>query len=138
VSTGEIVSFEPATGSELWRGRIGDADDVIARARRAWPLWAAQPLSTRIELLRRFANEETEILLIGHEGHEEVEGTAGEAVGKVKIVDGLESGEVPLKESMNKFKEGKEIINQCYNELKNAELQVETLVKKDKIVIILN
>ena len=57
MSTGEIVSFEPATGSELWRGRIGDADDVIARARRAWPLWAAQPLSTRIELLRRFANE---------------------------------------------------------------------------------
>ena len=57
MSTGEIVSFEPATGSELWRGRIGDADDVVARARRAWPLWAAQPLSTRIELLRRFANE---------------------------------------------------------------------------------
>jgi succinylglutamic semialdehyde dehydrogenase len=57
VSTGEIVSFEPATGSELWRGRIGDAEDVVARARRAWPLWAAQPLSTRIELLRRFANE---------------------------------------------------------------------------------
>jgi succinylglutamic semialdehyde dehydrogenase len=57
VSTGEIVSFEPATGSELWRGRIGDAEDVVSRARRAWPLWAAQPLSTRIELLRRFANE---------------------------------------------------------------------------------
>ena len=57
MSTGEIVSFEPATGSELWRGRIGDAEDVVSRARRAWPLWAAQPLSTRIELLRRFANE---------------------------------------------------------------------------------
>ncbi|WP_421853724.1 succinylglutamate-semialdehyde dehydrogenase [Novosphingobium sp.] len=57
MSTGELVSFEPATGSELWRGRIGDAEDVIARARRAWPAWAAQPLSTRIELLRRFANE---------------------------------------------------------------------------------
>ncbi len=57
MSTGELVSFEPATGTELWRGRIGDAEDVIARARRAWPLWAAQPLSTRIELLRRFANE---------------------------------------------------------------------------------
>jgi len=40
--------------------------------------------------VRRFANDETEILLIGHEGHEEVEGTAGEAVGKVKIVDGLD------------------------------------------------
>jgi len=57
VSTGEIVSYEPATGSELWRGRIGDAEDVVARARRAWPTWASQPLSTRIELMRRFANE---------------------------------------------------------------------------------
>lgn len=57
MSTGEIVSYEPATGSELWRGRIGDAEDVVARARRAWPTWASQPLSTRIELMRRFANE---------------------------------------------------------------------------------
>jgi len=40
--------------------------------------------------VRRFATEGTEILLIGHHGHEEVEGTAGEAVGKVKIVDGLD------------------------------------------------
>lgn len=54
---GEIVSFEPATGSELWRGKVGDVEDVVARARRAWPVWASQPLSTRIELLRRFANE---------------------------------------------------------------------------------
>ena len=54
---GEIVSFEPATGSELWRGKVGDVEDVVARARRAWPAWASQPLSTRIELLRRFANE---------------------------------------------------------------------------------
>lgn len=54
---GEIASFEPATGSELWRGKVGDVEDVVARARRAWPVWASQPLSTRIELLRRFANE---------------------------------------------------------------------------------
>jgi 4-hydroxy-3-methylbut-2-enyl diphosphate reductase len=39
---------------------------------------------------KRFASEDAEILLIGHHGHEEVEGTAGEAVGKVKIVDGLD------------------------------------------------
>ena len=51
-----------------------------------------------------------------------------------KIVDGLESGDIPLKESMNKFKEGTEIIKQCYKELESAELQVETLVKKDGIV----
>ena len=53
----EIVSFEPATGRELWRGRISDVDDVVGRARRAWPAWAAQPLATRMELVRRFANE---------------------------------------------------------------------------------
>jgi succinylglutamic semialdehyde dehydrogenase len=53
----EIVSFEPATGNELWRGRISDVDDVVARARRAWPTWAGQPLATRMELVRRFANE---------------------------------------------------------------------------------
>ena len=52
-----------------------------------------------------------------------------------KIVDGLESGEIPLKESMNKFKEGTEIIKQCYKELEEAELRVETLVKKDRTII---
>jgi exodeoxyribonuclease VII small subunit len=51
-----------------------------------------------------------------------------------KIVDGLESGDIPLKESMNRFKEGTEIINQCHKELEEAELKVEILVKKDKVV----
>ena len=51
-----------------------------------------------------------------------------------KIVDGLELGDIPLKESMNKFKEGTEIIKQCHNELEEAELKVETLVKKDRVV----
>lgn len=53
----EVVSLEPATGAEMWRGRISDVDDVVKRSRRAWPAWAAQPLSTRMELVRRFANE---------------------------------------------------------------------------------
>ena len=57
MSSDEIISIEPATGKEIWRGRVGDVDDVVGRARRAWPTWAAQPLSTRIELMRRFANE---------------------------------------------------------------------------------
>ncbi|MBB4613244.1 succinylglutamate-semialdehyde dehydrogenase [Novosphingobium taihuense] len=57
MAAAEIVSFEPATGAEVWRGKIGDVDEVVARARRAWPAWAAQPLATRIELVRRFANE---------------------------------------------------------------------------------
>lgn len=53
----EIVSFEPATGAEVWRARVGDVDETVSRARRAWPAWAAQPLATRMELVRRFANE---------------------------------------------------------------------------------
>jgi len=57
VSATEIISYEPATGAELWRGAVGDVDETVARARRAWPQWAAQPLATRIELLRRFVNE---------------------------------------------------------------------------------
>ena len=40
--------------------------------------------------MRRFAHEDAEILLIGHHGHEEVEGTAGEALDKVRVIDGLD------------------------------------------------
>ncbi len=57
MGTGELISYEPATGAELWRGKHGNVDEIVARARRAWPAWAAQPLSTRMELVRRFANE---------------------------------------------------------------------------------
>jgi succinylglutamic semialdehyde dehydrogenase len=57
VSATEIISYEPATGAELWRGAVGNVDEAVGRARRAWPQWAAQPLATRIELLRRFVNE---------------------------------------------------------------------------------
>jgi succinylglutamic semialdehyde dehydrogenase len=52
-----LVSIEPATGAELWRGRCGDVEEAVAAARAAWPAWAAKPLATRAELLRRFANE---------------------------------------------------------------------------------
>ena len=52
---------------------------------------ATCPLVTKVHNeAKRFASEDAEILLIGHHGHEEVEGTAGEAIGKVQIVDGLE------------------------------------------------
>ncbi|OGJ21270.1 exodeoxyribonuclease VII small subunit [Candidatus Pacearchaeota archaeon RBG_13_36_9] len=47
------------------------------------------------------------------------------------IVGGLESGEIPLKESIDKFKEGAELIKQCYKELEEAELKVEMAVKED-------
>lgn len=57
MAAAEVISIEPATGAELWRGKVGNVDEIVDRARRAWPAWAAQPLSTRIELVRRFANE---------------------------------------------------------------------------------
>ena len=37
---------------------------------------------------RRFAGQDYDILLIGHQGHEEVEGTTGEAPAHVHLVDG--------------------------------------------------
>ena len=57
VTPQELVSFEPATGEELWRGAHGNVDAIVAAARRAWPKWAALPLANRIELMRRFVNE---------------------------------------------------------------------------------
>ena len=57
LATSEIISHEPATGVVLWRGPAGDVEATVDRARRAWPAWAAEPLATRIELCRRFANE---------------------------------------------------------------------------------
>ena len=57
MSASAIISCEPATGLEIWQGQPGDVEGQIERARRAWPQWAAQPVSIRIELVRRFANE---------------------------------------------------------------------------------
>jgi succinylglutamic semialdehyde dehydrogenase len=54
--TTKLVSTEPATGATIWSGTISDIDAEVARARAAWPAWAAQPLSYRIETMRRFAN----------------------------------------------------------------------------------
>ncbi|MGN6821150.1 MAG: succinylglutamate-semialdehyde dehydrogenase [Sphingomonas sp.] len=52
----ELLSFEPATGAELWRHPIGDADAEVATARASWADWAAKPVTFRIETLRRYAN----------------------------------------------------------------------------------
>lgn len=57
MSNQTIISTEPATGEELWRANRSDTAQCVARARKAWPEWAAQPLANRIELLRRFANQ---------------------------------------------------------------------------------
>ena len=62
-----------------------------AAARNLKTIDATCPLVTKVHNeVKRFAAEDAEILLIGHHGHEEVEGTAGEAVGQVRVVDGLD------------------------------------------------
>lgn len=55
--SGEIISTEPATGAELWRGAAGDGDAAVTQARAAWPDWARRPLEDRIGLVRAFAGE---------------------------------------------------------------------------------
>ena len=52
-----LISYEPASGEELWRGHHGDVDAAVSTARRAWASWAAQPLGNRLDVLRGFANE---------------------------------------------------------------------------------
>jgi 4-hydroxy-3-methylbut-2-enyl diphosphate reductase len=61
--------------------------EAAARSLRA--IDATCPLVTKVHKEAvRFANEDYDILLIGHEGHEEVIGTAGEAPDHIHLVDG--------------------------------------------------
>jgi 4-hydroxy-3-methylbut-2-enyl diphosphate reductase len=60
-----------------------------AAARNLRTIDATCPLVTKVHMeAKRFASEGYDILLIGHEGHEEVVGTAGEAPENVHLVDG--------------------------------------------------
>src|SRR6201997_356298 len=62
-------------------------DQAAARSLRT--IDATCPLVTKVHAeARRFDREGYDILLIGHEGHEEVVGTTGEAPDRVHLVDG--------------------------------------------------
>jgi 4-hydroxy-3-methylbut-2-enyl diphosphate reductase len=59
-----------------------------AAARELRTIDATCPLVTKVhQEAKRFARDDYDILLIGHEGHEEVEGTAGEAPAHIQLVD---------------------------------------------------
>lgn len=59
-----------------------------AEERKLRTIDATCPLVTKVHKeVNRFARDDYDILLIGHEGHEEVEGTAGEAPERVQLVD---------------------------------------------------
>ena len=58
-----------------------------AAARELKTIDATCPLVTKVHHeARRFADDDYDILLIGHQGHEEVEGTSGEAPGHIQLV----------------------------------------------------
>jgi 4-hydroxy-3-methylbut-2-enyl diphosphate reductase len=60
-----------------------------ARDRGLRTIDATCPLVTKVHNeARRFAAQDYDILLIGHEGHEEVVGTTGEAPAHIHLVDG--------------------------------------------------
>ncbi|WP_431905634.1 4-hydroxy-3-methylbut-2-enyl diphosphate reductase [Amycolatopsis thermoflava] len=83
VPEGELVVFS-AHG-------VSPAVRAEAEERKLRTIDATCPLVTKVHKeVNRFAREDYDILLIGHEGHEEVEGTAGEAPTHVQLVDTAE------------------------------------------------
>jgi 4-hydroxy-3-methylbut-2-enyl diphosphate reductase len=67
---------------------VSPAVRAEARDRELRTIDATCPLVTKVhQEAKRFAREDFDILLVGHQGHEEVEGTAGEAPSHIQIVD---------------------------------------------------
>jgi 4-hydroxy-3-methylbut-2-enyl diphosphate reductase len=65
-----------------------------AAARNLRTIDATCPLVTKVHAeARRFAEDDYDILLIGHDGHEEVVGTMGEAPHRITLVDGPDEAE---------------------------------------------
>jgi 4-hydroxy-3-methylbut-2-enyl diphosphate reductase len=85
---------EVPVGSVVVFSAHGVAPSVHAEAaeRQLHAIDATCPLVTKVHAeAKRFAREDVDILLIGHEGHEEVIGTTGEAPDRVHLVDGPEA-----------------------------------------------
>src|SRR5512143_3549707 len=78
---------------------ISPAVRAEAAARRLRVLDATCPLVTKVHLEAvRFARAGFRVLLIGHAGHEEVEGTMGEARGRITLVSSVAEAETVVVE----------------------------------------
>ena len=96
--TGQGVTFvntidEVPEGSILLYSAHGVSPQVreLARERRLRTIDATCPLVTKVHLEAvRFSKDGYHIILIGHEGHDEVIGTMGEAPGRISLVDSAE------------------------------------------------
>jgi 4-hydroxy-3-methylbut-2-enyl diphosphate reductase len=68
---------------------VSPAVIAAAESRNLMTIDATCPLVTKVHReATRFARDEFHILFIGHEGHEEVEGTMGEAPESMTLIDG--------------------------------------------------
>jgi 4-hydroxy-3-methylbut-2-enyl diphosphate reductase len=86
VPEGELVVFS-AHG-------VAPAVHDNAATRKLRTIDATCPLVTKVHVsARKFAEQGYSIILIGHAGHEEVEGTTGEAPGEITLVETLEEAE---------------------------------------------
>lgn len=73
---------------------VAPSVQTSAAERQLQVIDATCPLVTKVHNeARRFARDGYDILLIGHEGHEEVVGTAGEAPDHVQLVDGPDAAD---------------------------------------------
>src|SRR6478672_3906697 len=83
----EIVHNRPVV--ERFRARgVAPAIRAAAAARRLHAIDATCPLVTKVHLEAvRFAREGYTIVLVGHEGHDEVVGTMGEAPQNIRLVE---------------------------------------------------
>ncbi|MEU9165477.1 4-hydroxy-3-methylbut-2-enyl diphosphate reductase [Streptomyces sp. NPDC048424] len=83
VPEGAVVIFSAHGVAPAVRGE--------AASRNLRAIDATCPLVAKVHHeARRFADDGYDILLIGHEGHEEVVGTLGEAPGRMQLVDGAD------------------------------------------------
>jgi 4-hydroxy-3-methylbut-2-enyl diphosphate reductase len=89
------VSEIPAGAHVLYSAHgVAPAIRAAAAERRLHAIDATCPLVTKVHLEAvRFAREGYAILLIGHEGHDEVAGTMGEAPGCMRLVQSVEDVE---------------------------------------------
>lgn len=84
---------EVPEGARVVFSAHGVSPEVHAQAERRMlqTIDATCPLVTKVHKQAvRFADQDYDILLIGHEGHEEVEGTQGEAPDHIQVVNGPE------------------------------------------------
>ena len=91
VFVNELTDVLPGATAIFSAHGVSPAVHQAARGRRLHVIDATCPLVTKVHVeAKRFAREGYTLLLIGHAGHEEVEGTMGEAPEAIRLVQTVE------------------------------------------------